>query len=580
MNKEVRYSPIVFRNLEEDSRRLEGRAIVFDSYSNNLGFYEKINRSAVTQELINNSDIIFTFNHDPNQLLARYRNGGGSLDVELREDGVYFSFDIPNTTLGNDIYELIKRGDISNCSFCFTVADEKDSQKWEKRDGKMYREIMKISGLYDLSAVTYPAYSDTDINARSIEARNIAEEELDKIIKEAEEKAAEAEAEVENREEEKPEEKEVENLDEKPEEEVEKPEEKEVKNLDEKPKSENREEEKPEEVEKPEEEVEKPEEKSEKREINKENKNNHNIMNKQYSLVKELRNAIDNNEKSITVNAETRTVTVQGYGEDPSAVPGVHDQVIETEVQGILEPLYANSVLSNLGVRWYAGLPKGDVQIPIMGKGSCGWAGEIEAATASGNTFTTKKLSPKRLTAYVDISKQLLAQDTIGVEAAIRRDIVNALNDKLEATILGADAKTDEKPAGIFNGASETNVDTYAQLCAFEAALDDANVNGQKKYLMGNTAKATFRSMAKGDKGFVLENSQIDGTPMVNTSNVSTKKFVYGDFNYLAIGSWGDIDITIDQYTQAINGCVRLIINSYFDAVILRPEAFKYGNVD
>ena len=551
MNKEVRYSPIVFRNLEEDSRRLEGRAIVFDSYSNNLGFYEKINRSAVTQELINKSDIIFTFNHDPNQLLARYRNGGGSLDVELREDGVYFSFDIPNTTLGNDIYELIKRGDISNCSFCFTVADEKDSQKWEKRDGKMYREIMKISGLYDLSAVTYPAYSDTDINARSIEARNIAEEELDKIIKEAEEKAAEAEAEEENREEEKPEEKEVENREE------EKPEE-----------------EKPEEVEKP------VEEKSEKREINKENKNNHNIMNKQYSLVKELRNAIDNNEKSITVNAETRTVTVQGYGTDPSQVPGVHDEVVETEVQGILEPLYANSVLANLGVRWYAGLPKGDVQIPIMGKGSCGWAGEIEAATASGNTFTTKKLSPKRLTAYVDISKQLLAQDTIGVEAAIRRDIVNALNDKLEATILGADAKTDEKPAGIFNGASETNVDTYAQLCAFEAGLDDANVNGQKKYLMGNTAKATFRSMAKGDKGFILENGQIDGTPMVNTSNVSTKKFVYGDFNYLAIGSWGDIDITIDQYTQAINGCVRLIINAYFDAVILRPEAFKFGNVD
>ena len=562
MNKEVRYSPIVFRNLEEDSRRLEGRAIVFDSYSNNLGFYEKINRSAVTQELINNSDIIFTFNHDPNQLLARYRNGGGSLDVELREDGVYFSFDIPNTTLGNDIYELIKRGDISNCSFCFSISDEKDSQKWEKREGKMYREIMKIGGLYDLSAVTYPAYSDTDINARSIEARNIAEEELDKIIKEAEEKAAEEE--VENREEEKPEEKEVENLDEKPE-------------------AENREEEKPEEVEKPEEEVEKPvEEKAEKREINKENKNNINIMNKQNSLVKELRNAIENNQKSITIAAENRTVTVQGYGEGAGAVDGVHDEVIETEIQGILEPLYANSVLANLGARFYTGLPHGDVQVPKMGKGSCGWAGEIEAASASGNTFTTVKLSPKRLTAYVDISKQLLAQDTIGVEAAIKRDIVNALNDKLEATIFGAVAGDDTKPAGIFYNASETNIDTYAQLCAFEATLDDANVNGQKKYLMGNTAKATFRSMIKGtnNTGMVLENGQIDGTPMLNTSNVSTKKFVYGDFNYLAIGSWGDIEITIDQYTQAVNGCVRLVINAFFDAKVLRPEAFKFGNVD
>ena len=560
MNKEVRYSPIVFRNLEEDSRRLEGRAIVFDSYSNNLGFYEKINRSAVTQELINNSDIIFTFNHDPNQLLARFRNGGGSLDVELREDGVYFSFDIPNTTLGNDIYELIKRGDISNCSFCFSISDEKDSQKWEKREGKMYREIMKIGGLYDLSAVTYPAYSDTDINARSIEARNIAEEELDKIIKEAEEKAAEEE----KREEEKREEKEVENLDEKPE-------------------AENREEEKPEEVEKPEEEVEKPvEEKAEKREINKENKNNINIMNKQNSLVKELRNAIENNQKSITVAAENRTVTVQGYGEGAGAVDGVHDEVIETEIQGILEPLYANSVLANLGARFYTGLPHGDVQVPKMGKGSCGWAGEIEAASASGNTFTTVKLSPKRLTAYVDISKQLLAQDTIGVEAAIKRDIVNALNDKLEATIFGAVAGDDTKPAGIFYNASETNVDTFAQLCAFEATLDDANVNGQKKYLMGNTAKATFRSMIKGtnNTGMVLENGQIDGTPMVNTSNVSTKKFVYGDFNYLAIGSWGDIEITIDQYTQAVNGCVRLVINAFFDAKVLRPEAFKFGNVD
>lgn len=318
------------------------------------------------------------------------------------------------------------------------------------------------------------------------------------------------------------------------------------------------------------------EEEPEKEEKNKRNKK------MKTTLIKELRKAMDNNEKSIVINAETRTVTVQGYGEGASAVAGVHDQVIETEIEGILEPLYANSVLAQLGTRFYSGLPKGDVQIPIMGKGQVGWAGEIAAASASGNAFTTKKLSPKRLTAYVDISKQLLAQDTIGVEAAIRRDIVNALNDKLEATIFGAVAGDTEKPAGIFYGVTESNIDTYAQLCAFEAGLDDANVNGQKKYLMGNTAKATFRSMIKGNNatGMVLENGQIDGTPMLNTSNVSTKKFVYGDFNYLAVGSWGDVEITIDQYTQAVNGCVRLVINAYFDAVVLRPEAFVYGNVD
>ena len=309
------------------------------------------------------------------------------------------------------------------------------------------------------------------------------------------------------------------------------------------------------------------------KECEKEEKNQRNKSMKK-SLVKELRNAIDNNIKTITVNAETRAMQVTGGG-------GVHDSVVETEIDGILEPLYANSVLSQLGVRWYTGLPKGDVQVPIMGKGNVGWEGEIAAAQATGNTFTAKKLSPKRLTAYVDISKQLLVQDTIGVEAAIRRDIVNALNDKLQATILGAEDKTDVKPAGIFYNVSETTINNYKDLCKFEAGLDDANINGEKKYLMGNTAKATFRSMVKGNNntGMVLEANQMDGTPMINTSSVATNKFAYGDFNYLAIGSWGDLDITIDQYTQAVNGCIRLVINAFFDAVILRPEAFKFGTV-
>ena len=319
-------------------------------------------------------------------------------------------------------------------------------------------------------------------------------------------------------------------------------------------------------------------EEEEVKECEKEEKNQRNRSMKK-SLVKELRNAIDNNIKTITVNAETRAMTVTGEG-------GVHDSVVETEIDGILEPLYANSVLSQLGVRWYTGLPKGDVQIPIMSAGQVGWAAEIATAQATGNTFTTKKLQPKRLTAYVDISKQLIAQDTIGVEAAIRRDIVNALNDKLQATILGTEAKTDEKPAGIFNGVSYDNITDFKSLCNFEAKLDDANINGEKKYLLGNGAKANLRSMIKGtnNTGMVMENNTVDGTPALNTSNVAggaagKNKLVYGDFNYLAIGSWGDLDITIDQYTQAVNGCIRLVINAFFDAIILRPEAFAYATV-
>lgn len=314
----------------------------------------------------------------------------------------------------------------------------------------------------------------------------------------------------------------------------------------------------------------------------KEEKNHKRAMNKNITLVKEIRNALNTNNKTFKINAETRTMTVNGDG----VADGVHDHTVETEIQGILEPLYANSVLTKLGVRWYSGLPMGDVQVPIMGKGTCGWQSEIGPASATGNTFTSKKLTPKRLTAYVDISKQLLAQDNIGVEAAIRRDIVNALNDKLEATIFGTSDKTDYQPAGIFYNqiSGATELTTFQDVCLFESSLDDENISGERKYLLGNGAKAYLRSTVKGNAnvGMIMDANTVDGTPALNTSNVaggSTNKMMlaYGDWSALAIGSWGDIEITLDEYTQAVNGCIRLVVNAFFDAVVLRPEALAFG---
>lgn len=324
-----------------------------------------------------------------------------------------------------------------------------------------------------------------------------------------------------------------------------------------------------------------PHDEAENKEIKKEIKSK-TMTKENFSIVKEIRSAIENGSKQFSVNADTekRTITVDGYGTAPNAVDGVHDNVVETEIQGILEPLYANSVLSKLGVKWYTGMPMGDISVPVMGKGNVGWAGEIASASASSNSFTNVVLRPKRLTAYVDVSKKLIAQDSIGVENAIRRDIVNALNDKLEATILGDGAKSETQPAGIFNAKTLADADTFAKLCAVEATVEDNNVYGEMKYLLSTGAKADLRAMPKSSKNtqLVMEGGQIDGTPAITTSNVKTAgAFVYGDFSNLAVASWGNIDITVDEYTQAINGCVRLVINAYFDAEVLRPEAFVFG---
>lgn len=318
------------------------------------------------------------------------------------------------------------------------------------------------------------------------------------------------------------------------------------------------------------------EEDAEERKLNKTNKKSNN-MKENISIVKEIRSAMENGTKQFRINADTEVekrngeITVAAEGED----------VVEKEIQGILEPLYANSVLAKLGVKFYTGMPMGDIAVPVMGKGNVGWADEIAAAGASTNTFTSVVLQPKRLTAYVDISKKLLAQDTIGVENAIRRDIVNALNDKLEATIFGSAAGSTTQPAGIFNGKTLGDATSFAKVCAIEAGVEDANVYGDMKYLLSTGAKADFRAMAKSSKNtqLVYEGGAIDGVPALTTSNVKTAgAYIYGDFSNLAVGSWGDIDITVDEYTQAVNGCVRLVINAFFDAKVLRPEAFAFGN--
>lgn len=298
-------------------------------------------------------------------------------------------------------------------------------------------------------------------------------------------------------------------------------------------------------------------------------------MNKDFSIVKEIRSAMENGTKQFTINADTEKRAIVVNGES-----GVHDDVVEKDIQGILEPLYANSVLSKLGVKWYTGMPMGDIAVPVMGKGNVGWSDEIAAAGASTNTFTSVVLQPKRLTAYVDISKMMIAQDTVGVENAVRRDIVNALNDKLEATILGSAAASTTQPAGIFNGKTLSDGSTFAKVCEIEAGVENANVYGDMKYLLSPSAKADFRAMAKSSKNtqLVYEGGSIDGVPAITTSNVKTAgAYIYGDFSNLAIGSWGNIDITVDEYTQAVNGCVRLVVNAYFDAKVLRSEAFAFG---
>ena len=242
---------------------------------------------------------------------------------------------------------------------------------------------------------------------------------------------------------------------------------------------------------------------------------------------------------------------------------------------GILEPLRANLVLVNAGASYMTGLI-GDVSIPVYSGSNVGWAGEVSTATDGAGTFSEVTLSPKRLTAYIDVSKQFLIQDSNSAEEMLKRDIVAAISNKLEATILGSEAGSNTQPAGLFNGVVADNAAvTYKDIVAMEKNLEDANVRGDIRFIVSPSAKADLKTTEKGTSdNYLMEGNELNGYPVMCTSAVTGKGVIMANWSDLVIGQWGGIDLVVDPYTQAANGKVRLVINAYFDAKPRRAAAF------
>ena len=597
MNKEQ----LEIRNLgnlqlrqEGDSRLIEGCAIVFNSVSEDLGFREIIESTAITQELLDSSDIFLNFNHDDSRILGRSNCGKGSLNVELRKDGVYFSIEAPETSLGDEVLAYLKRGDVEKCSFCFWMdPDDEEAETWTYEDGVAIRTIHKIAGLHDLSIVWTPAYSETTVSARSLEKLN----ELRAKQEEDERKKCESKSEDEpKKDEETPKSDEPQNEPESKSEDT--PKDNDMDDPDDGKDDTDNPENTPDDKEvepKPEDEPDKedkennPDKKEQKSKIN-----THNIMSeKKFNLLSAIRSIAENKPLDPEVQAvvdagksEMRNagLSVNGQLQIPSesraavTVTAEGEDVVVTDFANILEPLRTKNVLVESGAHILTGLV-GDLQIPAMGAENVNWEGETDPAQDGASTFTNVKLTPHRLSAYIDISKQFLVQDSLGAEALIRRDLVAAIQSKLEATIFSADAADGSKPAGIFNGVSPTKVTDFKGLCTLESDVEDANFYAPSKYIVSPKAKAAMRAMAKSTKStqLVLEGDNIDGVPVLSTGHIAKDTFAYGDWSQLYVGQWGAIDLTVDPYTKAADGQVRLVVNCFFDFKLVRDKAVVYG---
>lgn len=150
-----------FRAIPE-SRTIVGTATVFNS-AYDMGWYDEEMSPEVFASADMN-DVVALFNHDANMVLARTKSG--TLKLNLTGNALEYSFEAPNTTLGNDLLEMVKRGDVYQSSFAFSV----EKEDWQENGGgKPKRIIRSIKKVYDVSPVTYPANPDTMVAKRSYE---------------------------------------------------------------------------------------------------------------------------------------------------------------------------------------------------------------------------------------------------------------------------------------------------------------------------------------------------------------------------------------------------------------------------
>ena len=178
-NKETRiYNGNYEVRLDESSKetKVSGYAALFDTDSRDLGFRETISKRAFDGRLEDN--VILTFNHDPNLILDR--NIGGTLQLSVDDRGLRYDATLPNTTTGNDVAELMKRGLLYESSFAFTVTDD----DWSKDGDVTRRQINKIGRLVDVSIVGVGAYANTDVALRSKQEFEDSQNSSEEVVKE------------------------------------------------------------------------------------------------------------------------------------------------------------------------------------------------------------------------------------------------------------------------------------------------------------------------------------------------------------------------------------------------------------
>ena len=256
-----------------------------------------------------------------------------------------------------------------------------------------------------------------------------------------------------------------------------------------------------------------------------------------------------------------------------------------------IDVLRNESSVMQAGARMLNGL-SGDVKIPKKTAGaSASWiATEGGAASESEMTVGSVSMVPRTLGAFTDVTRQLLIQSSLDVEALIRDDLAQAIALAIDLGALSGSGSSGQ-PTGIKNTSGINTVDfgtapdlvpTFAQVIEMETKVrEDNGLTGAGAYIMGATMFGSLKSTTvdSGSGRFVVEpGGTINGYRTIVSNQAGSGDAFFGSFDQCLVGFFGGLDIVVDPYTASTSGTVKIVALSSVDVAVRNAVSFCLGN--
>lgn len=281
-----------------------------------------------------------------------------------------------------------------------------------------------------------------------------------------------------------------------------------------------------------------------------------------------------------------------------TSAAGGHTVATDLLADSFIDLLRNRMILNSAGATMLTGL-NGNVAIPRQTGGATAyWVAEASAPTESQQAFDQVTLTPRTVGAFTDLSRKLILQSSIDIEAFVRRDLATVLALEIDRAGLHGSGSSNQPTgvaatAGIGSVAGGTNglAPTWAHMIALETevAQDNADIgalgyitNTKVRGKLKGTEKASTTGMYVWQEGATplngyraLVSNQVSSALTKGSSSGVCSAVFFGNWADLLIGMWGGLDLTVDPYTASTTGTVRVVALQDVDVAVRHAESFS-----